>query len=75
MKASLPTIVAKRRSPRAARSLPIEPGEIVTNAREVGARHMACAALEANRRRNLYAMPCNLYGARFLRGQGELSVA
>ncbi len=67
-------MTAKRRAPCAACSLPIEPGEVITYERTVGARHLACADREAARRRNLYVMPCELCGVRLLRGRGELTV-
>ena len=67
-------MTANRRGPCAVCSLPIELGEVITYERTVGARHMACAELNANRRRNLYAMPCDLCGVRLLRGHGELTV-
>lgn len=71
---NLPTLVAQRRGLCVACSLPIEQGEVMLYERAFGARHMACTELEANRRRNLYAMPCDLCSARLLRGQGELTV-
>jgi hypothetical protein len=55
-------------------SLPIEAGEVITYERAIGPRHIACSERAAARRRNLYAMRCELCGARLQRGQGELTV-
>lgn len=71
----MPTIVAKRRGPCAVCSMPVERGEVITYERAVGPRHMACAESEVCRRRNLFAMPCELCGVRLQRGHGELFVA
>ncbi|SEN38113.1 hypothetical protein SAMN05444354_1501 [Stigmatella aurantiaca] len=71
----MPVMVAMRRRPCAVCSLPIEVGEVITYERAVGPRHMACSERDATRRRNLFAMPCELCGVRLQRGQGELFVA
>lgn len=55
-------------------SLPIERGEVITYERAIGPRHVACSEQAAARRRNLYAMTCELCGVRLLRGHGELTV-
>lgn len=70
----MPVMLASRCSPCAVCSLAIDRGEVITYERATGARHMACADVEATRRRNLYAMPCDLCGLRLLRGHGELTV-
>lgn len=67
-------MTAKRRGPCAMYLLPIEPGEVITYERPVGARYLACSEREATRRPNLYPMPCDLCGVRLLRGQGQLTV-
>ena len=58
------SMVARRRAPCAACALSIEPGEVITYERTVGARHMACADREGTRRRNLYVTACDLCDAR-----------
>ncbi|SEN36786.1 hypothetical protein SAMN05444354_1446 [Stigmatella aurantiaca] len=70
----MPVIVAKRRGPCAACSLTSEEGEIITYERAVGPRHMACSERNATRWRNLFVMPCALWGVRLQRGQGELTI-
>ncbi|WP_140874860.1 hypothetical protein [Myxococcus xanthus] len=70
----MPVVVSNRRGLCAVCSLPIEPSEVITYERAVGARHMACADVEAARRRNLYAARCELCGVKLRRGEGRLAV-
>lgn len=67
-------MLASRRAPCAVCALPIAQGEVIAYERAVGARHMACADLEATRRRNSYGARCDLCGVHLLRGEGRLAV-